>query len=140
MKTKLGAWLFLLPLILAACSQEPVQTVPYDELEWQQDVYLWKNEPFSGVAVALHEDGSKKGEYPFVEGRFDGVVREFWPNGQQSVETHFEKGQRHGSNRYWNEAGQLTKEQIYEHDRSVSVKKYEVKAEDSKGQPHGAVR
>lgn len=47
-------------------------------------------------------------------------------NGQLSTETHFENGQRHGLNRYWSKKGNLMKEQIYDHDKSVSAKHYEV--------------
>ena len=108
---------------LTACDRAPREAA-YEELEWKNDVYLLEGQPFTGTALASHANGKPKAEYPFVEGRFHGVVREWWENGQQSVETHFEKGQRHGSNRYWNQEGKLTKEQVYDHDRSVSEKHY----------------
>ena len=43
---------------------------------------------------------------------------------QQSVETHFENGPRHGSNRYWNPEGKLTQVQVADHDKSLSGKHY----------------
>ncbi len=43
-----------------------------------------------------------------------------------SIEANFNKAQRHGLNRYWSKKGQLMKEQVYEHDKSVSEKHYEV--------------
>ena len=117
--------LLLLCLLLAplACNREPIEA-SYDDLVWKNDLYLLGGNPFSGTARALHPNGKPKAEYPFVDGRFHGIVREWWENGQQSVETHFENGQRHGSNRYWNPEGKLTKEQIYDHDKSISEKHF----------------
>ena len=112
-------------LLLTSCGEKPAREAPYEVLEWKDDVYHFEGQPFTGVALARYDDGARKGEYPFVGGKFHGVVREYWPNGQQSVETHFEEGQRHGSNRYWNLEGKLTKEQVYERDHSVSVKKFD---------------
>lgn len=96
------------------------QVVAYDDLVWKNDLYLHQAQPFTGTALAQHPNGQPKGEYPFQQGRFHGVVREWWENGTQSVETHFVKGKRHGSNRYWDQQGRLTKEQRYDQDHSVS--------------------
>jgi antitoxin component YwqK of YwqJK toxin-antitoxin module len=117
--------LLLLSLLIAplACNRDPV-VAAYDDLVWKNDIYLLADMPFTGTAHSLHPNGKPKAEYPFVDGRFHGVVREWWDNGQQSVETHFENGQRHGSNRYWNPEGKLTKEQLYDHDKSVSEQHY----------------
>jgi antitoxin component YwqK of YwqJK toxin-antitoxin module len=51
----------------------------------------------------------------------------WWDNGQLSTETNFDGGKRHGLNRYWNLQGQLIKEQVYEHDVSVSEKHFDPK-------------
>lgn len=117
--------LLLLCLLVAplACNRDPIEA-SYDDLVWKNDIYLLGDTPFTGTARALHPNGKPKAEYPFVDGRFHGIVREWWDNGQQSVETHFENGQRHGSNRYWNPEGKLTKEQVYDHDKSVSEKHF----------------
>lgn len=123
----------LVLLVLASLSSihaadEPsARQVTYKELKWQDDVYFLNDKPYSGLAKDNHKNGKPKGEYPFVNGRLHGVVREWWDNGQLSTETHFEHGKRHGQNRYWSRSGQLMKEQVYEHDKSVSEKHYEVK-------------
>jgi antitoxin component YwqK of YwqJK toxin-antitoxin module len=121
---------FLTFLLMAAAplSAEPAAAeVPYAKLEWKDDVYFWQGKPFTGVAKDKHKDGKPKGEYPFKDGRLHGVVREWWDNGQLSTETHFENGQRHGLNRYWSMKGELMKEQVYERDKSVSEKHFDVK-------------
>ena len=118
----LALLLSTLPLLAA----EPTREVTYKELKWQDDVYFLEGKLYSGVARDKHKNGHIKGEYPFLEGRLHGVVKEWWENGQLSTETHFEKGQRHGLNRYWTQKGHLMKEQVYDHDKSVSEKHYDV--------------
>ncbi len=118
--------LFLLALALsvlapAACQRAP-READFAALDVKNDLYLLDGKPFSGIARASHSDGKPKSEYPFRGGRLHGVVREWWDNGVQCTETHFEDGKRHGSNKYWDQSGRLTKEQLYEHDRSVSEK------------------
>jgi len=122
---------------LASCiEREPAQVV-FETLEWRKDVYHLNGAPFTGIARSTHADGSPKGEYPLLDGQFHGVVREWWENGAQSVETHFDKGQRHGSNRYWSMDGRLTKEQIYDHDRSVRETHFPLE-EESEGKGSGS--
>ena len=100
--------------------------VTYKQLKWVDDVYFLDGKPYTGLARDKHKDGKAKGEYPFKEGRLHGVVREWWENGQLSTETNFENGQRHGLNRYWSKTGHLMKEQVYDRDKSVSEKHFEV--------------
>lgn len=116
----------LLLTSLSACAPKPPEA-DYDALEWKDDVYYLDGQPFTGIARAQHKDGTPKSEYPFRAGRLHGLVREWWDNGQLSTETNFDSGKRHGLNRYWNLKGQLIKEQVYEHDTSVSEKHYDPK-------------
>jgi antitoxin component YwqK of YwqJK toxin-antitoxin module len=113
-----------LSLLIAFWLRPAGVVVRYEDLVWKNDVYFHAGQPFTGLATAAHGDGKPKGEYPFVAGRFHGVVREWWENGVQAVETHFEEGKRHGNNTYWDQTGRLTKEQVYDHDHSVSEKVY----------------
>jgi len=126
MKRRLFAYslLVVVGFVAASLFRPKSAVVGYDELVWKNDVYLHEGQPFTGLAIAVHDDGKPKGEYPYLDGRFHGVVREWWENGVQAVETHFEKGKRHGKNTYWDQKGRLTKEQVYEQDHSVSEKHY----------------
>jgi len=118
--------LILLCSCLTTLAAEPKRPVTYKELKWQDDVYFLDGKPYNGVARDIHKNGQPKGEYTFKEGRLHGVVKEWWDNGQLSTETHFENGQRHGLNRYWSRKGNLVKEQVYDHDKSMSEKHYDV--------------
>lgn len=118
----------LLTTVPCAFSEETkTPTVAYKDLKWNDDVYFLDDKPFSGIARDSHKNGKPKAEYPFKEGRLHGLVREWWENGQLSTETHFDMGQRHGRNRYWMQNGQLIKEQVYDHDKVISEKHYDVK-------------
>lgn len=105
-----------------SCKKEPV--VPYGQLEWKDESFYLNGQPFDGIAQDRHPNGQLKSDYPMKNGRPHGLVREWWENGQLSTETHFENGQRHGSNRYWNKEGRLLKNQVYDHDKSISEKVY----------------
>ena len=115
----------LVLILIVSCGKSPTEAA-FSELDWDDsgEVASCKGYKFNGTATMKHSNGKTKGEYPFVDGRLHGVVKEYYDSGQQSVETNFEQGKRHGSNRYWNEEGKLTKEQIYDHDKSVSVKHF----------------
>lgn len=111
-------------VILAACGKSPTEAV-FSELEWKDgEVAYCKGYKFTGTATQKHANGTIKGQYLFVDGHLHGAVKEFYDNGQQSVETNFEHGKRNGLNRYWSKEGKLTKEQVYDHDKSVSEKHY----------------
>lgn len=118
-----GLLLWVLAAMLVACDEGPLMEIEFEKLEQKGEVYLHEGKPFTGIARATQSDGSPKGEYPMRKGRLHGVVREWWENGQQSVETHFQKGVRHGNNTYWNQEGKITKRQVYQHGKSVSVEK-----------------
>lgn len=81
----------------------------------------YKGKPYTGEVHKM-SNGKTTGEYPYLDGKMHGVMKEWWDNGQQSAETNFDHGQRHGLNRYWDMKGKQTKEQVYEHDKSVSEK------------------
>lgn len=108
-------------------SADPVAEVAYKDLKWNDDVYSLDGKPFTGTARDQHKNGKPKAEYHFKDGHLHGLVREWWDNGQLSTETHFDVGQRHGSNRYWTRDGQPIKEQVYDHDKVISEKHYDVK-------------
>lgn len=112
--------LFLSSLaVLAGCKQEELP-VPFGKLDYKDEIFLLDGKPFSGITEDKHTNGRLRVRYPMADGKPHGIVREWWDNGQPSTETHFERGQRHGLNRYWNREGRLIKEQVYDHDKSVS--------------------
>src|SRR4051812_11795548 len=56
----------------------------------------YKGKPYTGIIRNKHSNGKTAGEYPYTNGKMHGVMKEWWENGQQSAETNFDHGQRHG--------------------------------------------
>ncbi len=90
--------------------------VEYDKLDWKDDVFLYEDKPFSGVAVSKYKNGQMSKRYEFKDGKYHGTTREWYENGERSAMTQFENGKRHGPNVYWDETGKEIKRQKYEHD------------------------
>lgn len=118
--------LLLCALSLSACGEKQPATVDF----FDKDIEMlnegkeanYKSKPYTGIILSKHSNGKAKGEYPYINGKMHGVMKEWYENGQQSAETNFDHGQRHGLNRYWDLKGRQTKEQIYDHDKSISEK------------------
>src|SRR3954449_3565454 len=98
-------FLVLAAALLTSCGH-PKQ-VDYDKLIYSQDFFTDPDtgKGFTGIAVQKDKSGKLRGEYPFKDGRFDGVVKEWHGNGKPSAETEFKNGERCGRNIEWTEAG-----------------------------------
>lgn len=121
--SKLSAAFAVSVLALETACSKP-QEAAYKDLDWREEVFYLKGQPFTGIARESYKDGKPAKEYPMKKGLIHGVMHEWYENGQMSAETHFDNGHRHGLNRYWSKEGKLTKEQVYDHGTSVSVKMY----------------
>lgn len=69
----------------------------------------------------FYEDGTVKTVEPYCEGRLDGEVVLYWPNGNVKRTCSFCKGARHGHDRMWNEEGVLVDEGSYEAGKPVGT-------------------
>ncbi|MBK8094221.1 MAG: hypothetical protein IPK32_20200 [Verrucomicrobiaceae bacterium] len=122
-----AAAVLLTLLLLTACEKPPAEVAFTDaNIEMLDDgkTARYKSRPYTGMIRRTHSNGKAAGEYPYINGKMHGVMKEWWDNGQPSAETNFANGQRHGLNRYWDMKGKLTKEQMYDHDVSVSEKHF----------------
>ena len=126
-RISLPALLAVLSLLLVACEKQPAEvdfSDPNVEMTNEGKSASYKTSPSTGLIRRKHSNQKVAGEYPYVNGKMHGVMKEWWENGKPSAETNFENGQRHGLNRYWDMKGKLTKEQTYDHDKSVSEKHF----------------
>ena len=69
--------------------------------------------PFSGIAVAWHENGQKKVEGTFKDGLGNGGFRDFHPNGQKWIEGTYKDGKREGIWSKWDEDGKKTMQSTF---------------------------
>jgi|GWRWMinimDraft_6_1066014.scaffolds.fasta_scaffold27469_1 antitoxin component YwqK of YwqJK toxin-antitoxin module len=118
--------LLAVPLFLVSCGKP--KELPYNKLGYHSGIFTepGTDKPFTGLAKESYNDGKPKAEYPCRKGKFHGTVKEWHANGKPSAETEFNNGERTGLNREWTESGQPYMERVYDHDRIVSEKKYEI--------------
>ena len=69
--------------------------------------------PFTGVVVAKHENGQKKEEATWKDGKKDGPRTVFHENGQKYVEQTWKDGNLEGLETWWRENGQKHQEYNY---------------------------
>jgi hypothetical protein len=95
----------------------------YNELEYDDGLIMKDDAPFTGRAI-LHHSGGKtiKGRFNYVDGLYDGMIEEWYENGQRSALKHFKAGKQHGITNYWDENGVATKMVLYENDVELEVK------------------
>jgi len=64
-------------------------------------IRLYRDLPFTGTAVSHHENGTRRSEEQFKEGRRSGYLREWFDNGTLAYEAEFLAGERHGQIKSW---------------------------------------
>ncbi len=74
--------------------QEEIYTVGYAHLELKGGIRYetGQEKPFSGKAIDFYENGQKKLEYRFKEGRHHGISSFWYPNGQKAVHKIYIEG------------------------------------------------
>ena len=115
----LFAVLVSLPLLLGGCGGkvevEPVaevkpqsesldkkefEGVNYDELEMRGNIFdkiaYHKGSPYTGKAINYYENGQKRRERNYKDGKEDGLCTEWYQNGQKFVEENYKDGKLDG--------------------------------------------
>jgi len=69
--------------------------------------------PFSGLAVAKYENGQKKAEKTYKDGKLDGVSTTWYENGQKKSEETYKDGKLNGVWTTWYENGEKIEETLY---------------------------
>ena len=92
----------------------------------RDDFYYTKdtNKPYSGQVFSLYDDGKKKEEGTYKNGKPDGLWKEWYENGQKKYEGSFKDGFRNGFWSYWNEEGEKTSEINYKNGKKNGLRFY----------------
>ena len=80
------------------------------------------NKPYSGPVFSLYDDGKKKEEGNFKDGKSDGVRTEWNWNGQKGSEGNYRDGKQDGKATIWHENGQKSDEVTYKDGELISEK------------------
>jgi antitoxin component YwqK of YwqJK toxin-antitoxin module len=103
--------------------KETLEEVPYNELGYDKGLFMKDKKLFTGTSVLKHSNGKIGGRYQFVDGIYDGIVEEWYENGQRSAYKMYKDGMRHGITTYWDEEGKPTKQVLYKDDEETEVKR-----------------
>ena len=94
----------------------------YKDLGYKKGLITKDDIPFTGHAVQHHTNGKIKSRYEFIDGLLDGVIEEWYDNGNKSTYKLYKKGLREGITIYWDKNGQQTKQVLYRNDEEVEVR------------------
>ena len=82
--------------------------VPEEKIELREGIWYLKglDTPFTGKVFSLHENGQKKYEGNFKDGKKDGISLGWQENGQKEFEEYYKDGKLEGPSNAWYENGQ----------------------------------
>ena len=85
-----------------------LEGVNVDELELRGDIDYLKGSdaPYTGKSFALWENGQKRSEANWKDGKMDGLWMSWHENGQKGAETNFKDGKPDGQTISWHDNGQ----------------------------------
>ena len=92
-----------------------LEGVNQDELEEREGIYYFKDSdtPYTGKVYGLYENGQKKSEGNYKDGKRDGLSLEWYKKGQKKRETNYKDGKKDGLSIFWLANGQKGNEGIY---------------------------
>jgi antitoxin component YwqK of YwqJK toxin-antitoxin module len=83
--------------------------VNWDELEIREDIVYLKGSdtPYTGKSFAFHENGQKREEGNWKNGKVHGLAVGWHKNGQKETEVNWKDGKAvEGSRKFWNSKGE----------------------------------
>jgi antitoxin component YwqK of YwqJK toxin-antitoxin module len=102
-------------ILTIGCGEKKSDGVNQDELEDREGVFYLKNSdsPYTGKYFEFHDNGQKKSEENFKDGKPHGIGFSWYENGQKKVEANLKDGKPDGLSVYWYENGQKQAEINY---------------------------
>ena len=94
-------------ILTIGCGEKKSDGVNLDELEDREGVAYLKNSdsPYTGKCFEFHDNGQKKSEENYKDGKFDGLMVSWHENGQKMKETNY-KDNELISGKFWNSKGE----------------------------------
>ncbi|MDB4551512.1 toxin-antitoxin system YwqK family antitoxin [Akkermansiaceae bacterium] len=102
-------------VLTIGCGEKKSEDVNHDELEVREGVAYLKNSdsPYTGKVFEFHDNGQKKSEGNYKDGKQDGHDVTWYDNGQKRSEGNYKDGKLHGDVRGWHENGQKMENATY---------------------------
>ena len=95
-------------ILTIGCGEKKSDGVNLDELEDREGVFYLKesNSPYTGKSFEFHENGQKKSEETWKDGKQHGLAHLYYENGQREQESNWKDGKGTGLITDWYEDGQ----------------------------------
>ncbi|WP_405382256.1 toxin-antitoxin system YwqK family antitoxin [Maribacter sp. LLG6340-A2] len=93
------------------------------KLNQLEGTWYYKNSPYDGYALTLHENGSLAEKVGFVNGKREGVAKRWSANEVLRVEYHYKNNRLEGSFKTWWENGQLAQKANYVNGKMHGIEK-----------------
>jgi len=115
--------LLIVLLLIVGCSKEPIN---YETTLIERDgVYYTKdtNKPYSGPVFSLYNNGQKKDEGTFKNGKKDGKFPKWFENGQMEEITYYEEGENSSKGTWfrWDDKGNMIEKMTFNDDGSRDI-------------------
>ena len=109
-------------ILTIGCGEKKSEDVNHDELEVREGVAYLKNSdsPYTGKVFEFHDNGQKKSEGNYKDGKVHGPVVIWYENGQKRSEGNYKDGKLHGDGRGWHENGQKNFESEWKNGKETS--------------------
>ena len=119
MKKLYPTFIILLLFFLDGCSTplDDESLINRGGVKYQQD----SQKPYSGKVVGLYENGEKKLEGSYKDGKEDGLWTYWTENGQKRLEGTWKDGEYDGLHTVWYEDGQKKWELTYDNGKEVGL-------------------
>ena len=98
--------------------------VDYDEIEFDDDLALLSDVPYSGIIDGHYPDGQLEVEYTYVEGLPSGIQRIWYPNGQLMKEWDAVRGNGSRWSRQWHPNGTVREKSAFENSTEVILREW----------------
>jgi antitoxin component YwqK of YwqJK toxin-antitoxin module len=103
-------------------AKAPKIVVDFYQLERRRDgLRYFEEKPFTGVAVWKHENGLKRSESIWKDGKRDGLSTGWHKNRQKHFEAIYKDGKMHGLHTIWYENGQKSGESTHKDGNLVTA-------------------
>src|SRR5664279_4858152 len=74
-------------------------------LHFNNSVYYYNNEPYSGFIAEYYPDGSLASKSGYINGKLDGISETWFTNGQPESKRFYKNGNKAGKSYSWYEDG-----------------------------------
>ncbi len=114
------------PVATKPTVEAPKIVVAYEKLKGRDDLWYFEGKPFTGITVEKYENGQKRGERTYKDGKVHGLYTFWYENGQKKEREYTLRfGKLHGLYTRWYRNGQKNWERTHKDGELISEKEWD---------------